>query len=57
MGGSYLSSEVQLMYSTIPANLATGHLLGESYPSVEMQLVYSVTLLIGLLLVRLDDDI
>ena len=33
---SYLSAEMQLVYSTTPANWATGHSLGESYPSAKI---------------------
>ena len=39
--GGYPSAENQLVYSTTPANWATGHSLGESYPAVENQSVYS----------------
>ena len=35
---------MQSVYSIAPANWATGHLLGESYPSGEMQYVYSTAL-------------
>ena len=32
---------MQEVHSKAPADWATGHLLGESYPSAEMQAVYS----------------
>ena len=32
---------MQSVYSTAPADWATGHSFGKSYPSTEMQLVYS----------------
>ena len=40
----YSSAEIQLMYSTAPADWATGHSLRESYHSAEMQLMYSTAL-------------
>ena len=40
LGESY-SSLMQSVYSAFPAHWATGHSLGESYPSAEMQSVYS----------------
>ena len=41
LGGSYLSAEMQSVYSAAPAGWATGHLLGRVFPSAEMQSVYS----------------
>ena len=41
LGESYPSAEMQSVYSTVPAEWATGYSLGESYPSTEMQSVYS----------------
>ena len=38
---SYLSAEMQSVYSTASGDWATGHSLGESYLSAEMQSVYS----------------
>ena len=40
-GESYSSSEMQLVYSSVPADWTNRTLVGESYPSAEMQLVYS----------------
>ena len=41
LGDSCPSAELQLVYSTAPADWATGHSLGESYPSAELQSAYS----------------
>ena len=38
----YPSAEMQSVYSTVPADWATGHWLGESYSSAKMQSVYSI---------------
>ena len=38
--GSYPSVEKRSVYSTAPADWATGHSLGRYYPSAEMQSVY-----------------
>ena len=43
---SYLSAELLYVYSTVPADCATGHSLGGvegSYSTAEMQWVYSTT--------------
>ena len=41
-GGSYLSAQMQSMYSTAPSDWATGYSLREgSYLSAQMQSVYS----------------
>ena len=40
-GESHLSSDMQSVYSTAPANWVTEHSLGDSYPSVKMQSLYS----------------
>ena len=33
---------MQPVYSTVQADWATGHSLGDAYPSAEMQSVYSI---------------
>ena len=38
--GSHTSAEIKSVYSTAPAEWATKHSLGESYPSAEMQSAY-----------------
>ena len=44
LGKSYLSADIQSVYSTALADWATGHSLEETYPSPEMQSVYSTAL-------------
>ena len=41
LGESYLSAEMQSVYSAAPTNWVTGYSLEESYPSAEIQSVYS----------------
>ena len=41
---SYLSAEMQLVYSTALIHWTIGQSLGRAYPSAEMQLVYSTAL-------------